>query len=110
MKKIIKTTIIMVVIMIMLLSNVYSFNVEDLNGNGATNKHIKEVGGNFLFVLSIIASAISIIALIFLGIKYMLGSVEERAQYKKTLFPYVLGAVLVFGATTISGIVYNLFN
>ena len=60
--------------------------------------------------MSIIGSAISIIAIIALGIKYMLGSIEERAQYKKTLMPYFIGAIFVFGATTVSGIVYQMFN
>lgn len=40
----------------------------------------------------------------------MLGSIEEKAQYKKTLLPYLIGAIFVFGATTIPGIVYKMFN
>ena len=38
----------------------------------------------------------------------MLGSVEEKAQYKETLGPYFLGAVLVFGITNVLSIVYNI--
>ena len=37
------------------------------------------------------------IAIVILGIKYMLGSAEEKAEYKKTLMPYVIGAIIVFG-------------
>lgn len=32
-----------------------------------------------------------------LGIKYMLGSVEEKAEYKKDLIPYMIGVALMFG-------------
>ena len=53
---------------------------------------------------------ISVLAIIIIGIKYMLGSVEEKAQYKETLGPYFLGAVLVFGITNILTIIYNIAN
>jgi len=37
----------------------------------------------------------------------MMGSTEEKAEYKKSLLPYVIGAGLVFAASTIAQIVYN---
>lgn len=37
----------------------------------------------------------------------MTGSVEERAEYKKTLMPYIIGAALVFAASTIAGAIYG---
>ena len=37
----------------------------------------------------------------------MIGSAEEKADYKKTMMPYIIGAVLRFGATTIANAVYN---
>ena len=37
----------------------------------------------------------------------MIGSVEERAEYKKTLIPYVIGCVLVVSITTIVSFIYN---
>ena len=40
-------------------------------------------------------------------IKYMMGSAEEKAEYKKTLMPYVIGAGLVFAASSIAQIVYS---
>ena len=49
----------------------------------------------------------SVIVLIILGLKYMMGSVEEKAAYKKTLLPYVIGAALVFAASAIAGIIYS---
>ena len=38
----------------------------------------------------------------------MVGSVDEKAQYKKTLVPYVIGCILVFTASTIAGLVYQI--
>ena len=38
----------------------------------------------------------------------MMGSVEEKAEYKKTLKPYLIGAILVFGITNLLGIVQDI--
>ena len=46
--------------------------------------------------------------LIIIGIKYMFGSVEEKAQYKKILLPYFWGAIMVFGITNIVSIIYDI--
>ena len=43
------------------------------------------------FVAAIIVSAI-------LGIKFMLGSVEEKAQVKDALIPFIIGCIVIFGA------------
>ena len=37
----------------------------------------------------------------------MMGSAEEKAEYKKTLMPYVIGAALVFAASAIAGIIFG---
>ena len=56
-------------------------------------------------IVAIVGSGIAVIALIVLGIKYMMGSVEEKAEYKKTMMPYVIGALMVFGASAIVGFI-----
>ena len=38
----------------------------------------------------------------------MLGSVEEKAEYKQTIIPYLIGAALVFSGTTIPQILYQI--
>jgi len=40
-----------------------------------------------------------------LGLKYMLGSTEERASYKKSMIPYIVGAVLLFAAVSLTSLV-----
>lgn len=66
------------------------------------------IGNSIIGTITVIASIISVIALIVLGIKYMLGSVEERAEYKKVLWPYFIGAIMVFGITNIINLIINL--
>lgn len=50
---------------------------------------------------------VAVIILVVLGIKYMVGSSEERAEYKKTFIPYIVGAILIGGAATIANAVYT---
>lgn len=66
------------------------------------------IGNSIIGTITVVASIISVIALIILGIKYMLGSVEERAEYKKVLWPYFIGAIMVFGITNIINLIINL--
>lgn len=82
---------------------------KDLNKQVRNTTQMKPILSSVLNLTSIIASAISIIVLICLGIKYMVGSVEQKATYKKTLLPYVIGASFVFGASTIASVIYNMF-
>ena len=51
-----------------------------------------------------------VIILMFLGLKYMMGSVEEKADYKKSLIPLVVGILVVMSATTIMSFVVNFFK
>lgn len=50
---------------------------------------------NLLLGIGIIAA---VIVGTILGIKYMIGSVEEKAEYKETLFAYLISCVVIFGA------------
>lgn len=71
-----------------------------------TNK-ITSLGNQAITIISTVGSVISVIVLIVLGLKYMMGSAEEKAEYKKTLMPYIIGAALVFAASTIAGVLYG---
>lgn len=68
---------------------------------------IKTLGGKLLSVIQIVGSVVAVIILVVLGIKYMMGSTEEKAEYKKTLIPYIVGAVLIFAASNIASMVYK---
>ena len=68
----------------------------------------KSMVKNIVGYINVIGVIISVIILIVLGIKYMLGSVEEKAEYKKTMMGYVIGALMIFSTTTIANILYNI--
>ena len=68
---------------------------------------IKNFGNTIIGFLQIVGSLVSVIALIIIGVKYMMGSVEEKAEYKKTMLPYIIGAVMVFGISNIMAIIVD---
>lgn len=53
---------------------------------------------------------VSILAVTIIGFNYMLaGATEEKAKYKETLVPIVIGVVMLLGALTIIDIILNIF-
>ena len=86
----------------------YGFGISDLKGNQVEGAKIQKAGNSVVRVISTIGVVVSVIMLVVLGIKYMMGSTEEKAAYKKSLMPYVIGAVLVFAASEIAQFIYNL--
>lgn len=61
-----------------------------------------------LGTITVIGIVISAITLTVLGIKYMIGSVEEKAEYKKSMIPYIIGVVLLLAASTAVGLIAKL--
>lgn len=72
----------------------------------ASNK-VANVGNNILGIIRTVGTIAAVITLIILGIKYMMGSAEEKAEYKKTLMPYIIGAILVLAAVNIVNWVFG---
>lgn len=67
-----------------------------------------DIGNSIIGCLQIIGSIASVTVLAILGMKYMIGSAEEKAEYKKTMGPYILGAIMVFAITNILVIIGNI--
>lgn len=98
-------------LLIILITNiVYAFGVEDLTGTPVKDDGVKSFGNIMITVLTTIGSILSVVVLIIIGIKYMIGSVEERASYKKSLMPYVIGCILIFSASTIASIIFGVIT
>lgn len=77
----------------------------EATSTGSTKLKLK---ANIIFsVIRDIGIVLSVVMLIVLGIKYMLGSVEEKANYKETLLPYIIGAFLVFTGSLIPQLIYD---
>lgn len=80
--------------------------IGNIDDNDKTLKTINKITGT----ISIIGSGVAIVVILLIGIKYVLGSVEEKAQYKETLKPYLIGCIMVFGIFTILKISQSIMN
>ena len=65
------------------------------------------LGGKIFGGLQIFGTIGAVLILAVLGIKYMMSSPEGKADYKANMVPYLVGAILLFGATSIANLVYN---
>lgn len=111
MKKIVKLVPIM--LMVIMVLSTFSTVMAAANPTGisvSSTSAFDTVGGKVIGMIQSIGNIVSIAILVILGIKYMMGSAEEKAEYKKTLIPYLVGAILIFAASNIAGMVYNFAN
>ena len=106
------TTIVTFVIIMTLTASVFAFKPTDMNAqiNQEASNQIKTFGQNIMGVLQTVGVVVAVVILIVLVIKYMMGSASEKAEYKKTMMPYLIGAILIFAATTIANVVYQFAN
>ena len=80
-----------------------------LNGNGNVQTNdLTKVGNNIVTIIQVVGIVIAVIVLLVIGIKYMMGSASEKAEYKKTMIPYIVGAVLIFAGTSLVRVLYSL--
>lgn len=112
MKKVYKILLVLALIVLMLSVNVYAAKSSGYDPSGYTGKNadvgkIEEVGQKVIQIVTTIGSIASVIVLVVLGLKYMMGSAEEKAEYKKTLLPYIIGAAFVFAAASIASAIYG---
>lgn len=66
------------------------------------------IGNVIIGIIRVLGSATAVIALVVLGVRYMLGSASDKALYKETMGPYLIGAVMVFIIPNIIGILYDI--
>ncbi len=101
------------IIIFPLIVNASQIDPDDYNSSGPTASDVKDMyifGGSVAGIVQIVGTIVSAGALIIIGIKYVIASADERAEYKERMLPYVIGAVLLFGASNIVKIAYNLFS
>ena len=78
------------------------------NGTPLKEKSLQDASDTLASTLMIVGVVVAMIVITALGIKFMTGSVEEKAKVKETLIPFVIGCIIIFGAYTIWNIVLQL--
>ena len=90
---------------------------EDVNGDISVNFWRPTINNNTEFfkkagvivgVIQVFGSVVSVLFLVIIGIKYILGSASEKAKYKEVMIPYIVGCIMLFATTNIASILYKI--
>lgn len=68
---------------------------------GKVDQKLTNVGSTVLGYIQVIGTFIAVGVLMFLGIRYMTASANEKADIKKSIIPYIIGAVVLLAAVNI---------
>ena len=71
---------------------------------------LQSVSSNLYNIFVEVGVALAVIIGLVIGIKYMYSSVDQKAEIKKLLVPYLVGCVVIFGALGIWKFVVTLLE
>ena len=106
-KRIFIKSIFITLILILAFSSictVRAFDPDKYTIDPLTRKDAKtlfDMGDKLFGTLLNIATVVAILTIAIIGIKYMFGSVEQKAEYKASMQPWLIGAIIVFSITQI---------
>lgn len=109
-KKVLKILIIAVVIIAIafISTKVFALDPSDVKPTDVEAGDFLEKAQRVAGFIRNIAIIASVIVIMVLGVKYILGSVEEKAEYKKSFMPLIIGIILVVAATSIASFIFNI--
>ena len=112
--KLIFTVLMIVIALTSVLSTCFAESIIDdpgsLRPNPTAPVQAKGAIERVLGAIQIVGIIASVVLLVVIGILYMLGSTEEKVDYKKSMIPYLIGVVLIAAASSIANFVYKLAN
>lgn len=74
------------------------------------NEKFVSMANIVLGVIRVIGSGVAVLTLVILGIRYMMGSASQKAEYKETMIPYLIGAIMLFTIPNLLSIIYGLIK
>ena len=121
--KLISIVAVIMIVTFMLISTVYEVKaanpgsiidgVNQAAGTadlGTTGDTLKDKAGTILAYIRNIAAIAGVIIISILGVKYIVGSVEQKAEYKKNFMPLIVGILIVVLATQIAKMLFSVFE
>lgn len=67
-----------------------------------------EMAGKVLGIVRTLGVVAAMVVLSIIGLKYMLASLDEKANYKENMIPYIVGCALLVLCTTLPSIIYSI--
>ena len=120
MKKITKilTMVLLIAMIVLSVSEVFATgvtsgiisNIESSAKGNVEMGTLPQTVGKVIAYIRNASILIGVVIIIILGIKYMLGSVEEKAGYQKSFVPLVVGIIVVMAATSIASFLFSIFD
>lgn len=107
---------ILPVLMVCLVLFSFSFVFADepikpeISVKGNASSKVSNLTGNMWATVTTVIQVLAIAAVVFAGLRYMFASADQKADIKKQLIILVIGAVLVFGATTVLKVIADVTN
>ena len=85
--------------------------LDEYKSTGVQNAGSLAVKTNVIVgIVQAIGTVIAVIMLTMIAIKYMVSSIEERADYKQTMIPFVIGAGSLLIVSNLVGIIYSIIE
>ncbi len=75
-----------------------------------SQKNLREMSSTLYNILLVTGILIALIVGMILGIKFIMGGIEEKAEIKGMVIPYIIGCIIVFGAFTIWKVVVDILQ
>ncbi len=122
MKKIIVFIVLFAIIMLTGCQVKAAFGLDDLinKGKGFINNgdpnnaikanNVKTTSDSVFGILLVIGVVVAIIGGVIIGMQFVTGSVEAKAQIKEKLIPYGIGCAIIFGAFGIWRVVVTILQ
>ena len=80
---------------------------ETISGNEQADTIAKNAMGTAINIIRIASTGVAIVMLSYMAIKYIMAAPSEKAEFKKSATIFIVGAILVFAAGNILGIIVN---
>lgn len=108
MKKKVLFTILIVLLIAFISTTVFADEITSaMQGvNGSGNEQILLSGRKILGIVQAIGLSVAVIMIVVIAIRFMMESAEGKAEIKKNLMPYIIGAVLLFATSLLPSIAY----
>ena len=78
------------------------FKGVDTNNN---SDQAKKIVSEFSSIINVVGTTVIVIATIFLGVKYIIGSVESKTEVKESLITLLIACLIFFGCGILTGAV-----
>ena len=116
MKKSIKIVSILMIAMMLIMVSTSVFAVADPGAiidqvpiTYGGNPDFSAKVGKIIGFLQWAGAIAGVLIITIFGIKYMMGSLEEKAEYKKSMIPFIVGAVVLIAAPQIAKLIFSIF-